>query len=192
MVKTRLRAKLEASGEVPPPPVQEDVSGKRLEITDEASESSSQASDEKVSSSELSDEGEEEEIESKNGELGQSDDEARLPDIMTLQSSDEVAMGTSLSAGKKKMVSTSELSSCLDPGPDMAGQLYFSFDVESAVGGRGQQGLSLSVGGAGGKRDPHHELMKKSVITSDFEKREYAPVINRSRYAVQKMKKVRK
>ena len=112
-----------------------------------------------------------------------------LPDILTLGNSDDVLIkGAPLpSLRERKIVDVSKPSSSLDPGQDMMGELYFSFDVESLVGGCGKgRGLVEQRGG----RDPHHDLMKKSVITPDFEKKESAPPINNSRYAIQKMKKV--
>ena len=112
-----------------------------------------------------------------------------LPDILTLGNSDDVLVkGAPLpSLRERKIVDVSKPSSSLDPGQDMMGELYFSFDVESLVGGCGKgRGLVEQRGG----RDPHHDLMKKSVITPDFEKKESAPPINNSRYAIQKMKKV--
>ena len=112
-----------------------------------------------------------------------------LPDILTLGDSDDVLIkGAPLpSLRERKLVDVSKPSSSLDPGQDMMGDLYFSFDVESLVGGCDKgRGLVEKRGG----RDPHHDLMKKSVITPDFEKKESAPPINNSRYAIQKMKKV--
>ena len=64
---------------------------------------------------------------------------------------------------------------------------YFSFDVESVTDRLVKVNLSLDQGGC----DPHHKLMKKSVITPDFAKRDSAPPIIQSSYAIQRMKKVR-
>lgn len=112
-----------------------------------------------------------------------------LPDILTLDNSDEViTTGAPLpSLRERKVVDVSKPLSKLDPGQEMKGELYFSFDVESLMGGRGK-GRSLLEQKGG--HDPYHELMKKSVITPDFEKRESAPPISKSRYAIQKTKKV--
>ena len=112
-----------------------------------------------------------------------------LPDILTLDDSDDVLMrGVPLpSLQAEKFVDVSKPSSSLDPGQEMKGELYFSFDVESVMSGHGK-GRSLVERGRG--HDPHYELMKKSVITPDFEKRESAPPISHSRYAIQKTKKV--
>ena len=176
--KTRQRARLEASLEAKPPSPQD----KLLSLTDEASESSSDVSGEEFSSKEREVSDREEE----SGDVEQSD---RIPDIMTLGDCDEPVVAVPVSTEKSSMAVSESCSSQLDPGPDMTDQLYFSFDLEGVVGRRGHRGLSLSVGG--GKSDPHSELMKKSVITADFEKREYAPAISQSRYTAQKMKKVR-
>ena len=179
MVKTRQCTKLQAAGEAEISKAQSKSVEEELSSEDE---SSSEVSEEEMSEKDVSDGegstqggGEEED-----GEL------VCLPDILSLESRSEETKTVDIST-KKKWAETSELSSHLDPGTEMNGQLYFSFDVESVVSGRGKGNPPLDQGG----RDPHHELMKKSVITADFEKRESAPPISRSRYAIEKMKKVR-
>lgn len=181
MMRTRQRARLEAA--------QEAEKSAQEQVKDVTKEPP--ASDDK-SSEPSSDDSEGDVSESEQVQLAKQSDSGGvecLPDILTLDDSDEVLIrGAPLpSLRDKKVVDLNKPASSLDPGQDMKGQLYFSFDVESLVGGCGK-GRSL-VEQRGG-HDPHYELMKKSVITPDFEKKESAPPINRSRYAIQKMKKV--
>ena len=126
-------------------------------------------------------------------EKEQSDDAGTecLPDVIKLNSPDELATkrAPTLSLREKESSTSSAIKprSRLDPGPEIRGELYFSLDTESMIGGC-RKGRSLVLTRPRG-HDPHHELMKKSVITADFEKRESAPPI-KSQYAIQKMKKV--
>ena len=182
MVKTRQRARLEAAQEEKSIQEQEKGAKEQSANDDKSSEPSSDYSGGEVSDSELA----ESPSEQKQSDSGGVE---CLPDILTLDNSDEVLIrGASLpSLREKKVVDLSKPSSSLDPGQDMKGDLYFSFDVESLLGGCGKgRSLVEQWGGC----DPHRELMKKSVITPDFEKRESAPPINHSRYAIQKKKKV--
>jgi hypothetical protein len=185
MVKTRLRARLEAAQQEKAAQEQEKSIKEQPANDDKSSEPSSDDSEGEASESENLQlvESPSEQKQSDNGEM------ECLPDILTLDNSDEVLIkGAPLpSLRESKVMEVSKPSSSLDPGQDIMGELYFSFDVESLVGGCGKgRGLVEQRGG----RDPHHALMKKSVITPDFEKRESAPPINQSRYAIQKMKKV--
>lgn len=190
MVKTRQRARLEAAQQAQSAQEQDKGVKEQPDNDDELSEPSSDDSGGEISDSEQTQSGEQAPSPS---EQKQSDSGgvACLPNILTLDNSDEVLItGVPLpSLREKKHVDLSRPSSKLDPGQDMNGELYFSFDVENLVGGCGK-GRSLVEQRSRGERDPHHELMKKSVITPDFEKRESAPPINHSRYAIQKMKKV--
>lgn len=123
--------------------------------------------------------------------VDRSDDEHEcLPDVLSLKSCEGPMRAATISARPREWRGKDrcEVSSSLDPGPDVMGQLYLKFDLESVVEKHGKRHPQpLGQGG----RDPLHELMKKSVITADFEKREAAPPISQSRYAAQKMKKVR-
>ena len=113
-----------------------------------------------------------------------------LPDVLSLESCEEPVRAATISIRPRELKAKDgcEVSSSLDPGPDMMGQLYLNFDLERVVEERGKRRLQpLGPGGRG----PLHELMKKSVITTDFEKREAAPPITQSRYTAQKTKKVR-
>lgn len=188
MVKTRQRARLEAEQQARSTQEQDKDVKEQSDNDDESSEPSSDDSGGEISDSEQVQSGEQAPSPSEQKQPDSGGVEC-LPDILTLDNSDEVLIrGVPLpSLREKKIIDLSKPSSKLDPGQDMNGELYFSFDVESLVGGCGK-GRSL-VEQRGG-RDPHHELMKKSVITPDFEKRESAPPINHSRYAIQKMKKV--
>ena len=75
-----------------------------------------------------------------------------------------------------------ELASSLQPHLDES--IYFSYDpVKAKDTDASKQKRTLC----------HNEvdsLLKKSVITSDFEKKECAPPINRSRYSLEKSRKV--
>ena len=64
----------------------------------------------------------------------------------------------------------------------MTKELYFSYSKEAILSP--SQGSSLVVGDVDG------ELMKKSIITADLEKKELVPPASLSRYALQKQKKV--
>ena len=187
MVKTRQRTRLEAAEREKAAQEQEKCTKEQpASDGDKLSEPSSDDSEGEMSEGEnvlqlAESPSEEKQSDSKGTEC--------LPDILTLGNSDDVLIkGAPLpSLRDRKLVDVSKPSSSLDPGQDMMGDLYFSFDVESLVGGCGK-GRGL-VGQRGG-RDPHHDLMKKSVITPDFEKKESAPPISNSRYVIQKMKKV--
>ena len=180
MVRTRQRARLEAAQEAKATQYsQEKVVEEDVQPTD----------DDKVTESSSEDSSEEELPDEESPvRLEQSDNEPeRLPDVLALESSDDTTRVIPIAHREKVQVNIGELSSSLDPGPEMKGELYFSFDVESVTDRQGKVKLSQDQGG----RDPHHKLMKKSVITPDFEKRESAPPITQSRYAIQRMKKVR-
>ena len=186
MVKTRQRTRLEAAEREKAAQEQEkNVEEQPANDGDKLSGPSSDDSEGEVS------EGENVQLAESTSEQKQSDNGGVecLPDILALDNSDEVLIkGAPLpSLRERKLVDASKPSSSLDPGQDLMGELYFSFDVESLVGGCGK---GRGLVDQGGGRDPHHELMKKSVITPDFEKRESAPPINNSHYAIQKMKKV--
>ena len=187
MVKTRQRARLEAAQQEKLAKEQE-KDAKEQPINDDKS---SEPSSDHESEGEMSD-SEHKQLADDTSEQKQSDNGRVecLPDILTLDNSDEVLIRGAPPLPllrEKKVVDLSKPCSSLDPGQDLMGELYFSFDVESLVGGCGK-GRSLLEQRGG--HDPHHKLMKKSIITPDFEKRESAPPISHSRYAIQKMKKV--
>ena len=71
------------------------------------------------------------------------------------------------------------LASSLQPG--ITEELYFSFDQEEILRSS-HRGNFLE--------DIDEEVMKRSVITPDFERKERVPAVNQSRYTLQKMRKV--
>ena len=72
-----------------------------------------------------------------------------------------------------------DLASSLQPG--ITEELYFSFDQEEILRSS-HRGNFLE--------DVDEEVMKRSVITPDFERKERVPAVNHSRYTLQKMRKV--
>ena len=72
-----------------------------------------------------------------------------------------------------------DLASSLQPG--ITEELYFSFDQEEILRSS-HRGNFLE--------DVDEEVMKRSVITPDFERKERVPAVNQSRYTLQKMRKV--
>ena len=64
----------------------------------------------------------------------------------------------------------------------MTKELYFSYSKEAIL--KSPRGGSRVIG------DDDGELMKKSIITADFEKKELVPPASLSRYALQKQRKV--
>ena len=68
--------------------------------------------------------------------------------------------------------------------PDIDEELYFDFDNVMMRG-------SGSRGTIGQHGDPDKELMKRSVLPPDLEKRETAPLIYQSQFSLQKLKQVR-
>lgn len=100
-----------------------------------------------------------------------------LPDILTLDKQ-------STSAKLEDDVAV-DLASSLDPGP--LPQLYFSCDPEQLesrlLGGHSTRSRSRL-------ETVEEEVMKKSVLSADFEQLECAPAMTQSRYAISKMRKV--
>ena len=188
MVRTRQRARLEAVQQAKSTQPQEQGIEEQPSDNDKSSEPSSDDSGGEVSDDEHAHSGEQVQSSSRQ-EQSDSEGIEYLPDVLTLDNSDDMLVrGAPVpSLPERKRVDMSKPSSSLDPGQEMKEDLYFSFDVESLVVDGCGKGRSLVEHG---RRDPHRELMKKSVITPDFEKRESAPPINHSRYAIQKMKKV--
>ena len=66
-----------------------------------------------------------------------------------------------------------QLSSSLDPGIKIKDSVYFEFGVTQACARSGEE-----------------MVMKRSVVTSDFETKEKVPAVFPSRHQVEKMKKV--
>ena len=64
----------------------------------------------------------------------------------------------------------------------MTKDLYFSYSKDAIL--NSPRGSTLAVGDVDG------ELMKKSIITADLEKKELVPPASLSRYALQKQRKV--
>ena len=185
MVRTRQSARLEAARQAKITPSQDKV----VEEDHVSSHEQERESSSGVAEGELADS---EEVDKIHEEirLQPSDDEERerLPEVLTLESCEATTRASAISSRSREkaaMDKSSEVTSRLDPGADMMGQLYLNYDLESVLGGRGKAWPLDSRG-----RDPHHELMKKSVITPDFEKREAAPPISQPRYVTQKTKKV--
>ena len=79
-----------------------------------------------------------------------------------------------------------KLASELDPGPQP--QLYFTSDPDKMV--TALMGSSRCEKRVCSQKQAPKDLLKKSIITSDFERKECAPPISQSRYAVKRMKKV--
>jgi len=65
--------------------------------------------------------------------------------------------------------------------PAITEDLYFSFDQEEILRSS-NKGIFVE--------DVDKELMKRSVITPDFERKERAPAMSQSRYTLQKTRKV--
>lgn len=182
--RTRQRTKLAATREKELSPSQVKASEDNASDKDLAKESSSEESEGEVVEKEQSDE--DEPIQWKQQ---QSDCELdALPDILNLESCDELIRADTMSSQQKRLsTEVGELCCSLDHRTNVARQLYFSFDVESVVRGHSSRAQPLCQGG----HDPHHKLMKKSIITPDFEKRDSVPPISQSRYTMEKTKKVR-
>ena len=70
------------------------------------------------------------------------------------------------------------LASSLQPG--ITEELYFSFDQEEILRSS-HRGTFL---------EDVDEVMKRSIITPDFERKERVPAISQSRYTLQKIRKV--
>ncbi|KAL5483725.1 hypothetical protein EMCRGX_G020133 [Ephydatia muelleri] len=89
----------------------------------------------------------------------------REPDILTLESKKS-------SGHPKAGRDVHQLSSSLDPGIKIKDSVYFEFGVTQACARSGEE-----------------MVMKRSVVTSDFETKEKVPAVFPSRHQVEKMKK---
>ena len=78
--------------------------------------------------------------------------------------------------------------SSLDPGPRP--DCYFSCDGEEMVSQLVTQGRQRKEKSWFGEGQRCEDVMKKSVLTADFEQKECAPPMFRSKYAIMKEKQV--
>lgn len=170
MVRTRRSARLEAARQAEVVHSQEKAVQEEHVSSDEEEGGSSSDEDSKgemADSVSLSPAGElvhRKTIDTKEGQterkVERSDDEREcLPDVLSLGSCEDPVRTTTISArpGERKAKVMCEVSSSLDPGPDMMGRLYLNFDLESVVEDRGQRRQPLGPGG----HDPLHELNEK-------------------------------
>ncbi len=112
--------------------------------------------------------------ESEEAEEGEVLNGSGLPDVIELQS-------TTTTTSEPGRVIT--LASALDPGPGP--ELYFSCDTDTMI-----DALMVPRGGSGHLSGGDGGIMKRSVLTSDFEKKESVPPSYQSRYTKKKENKV--